>query len=273
MSEVSKYGVVGNPIGHSKSPDIHSTFAQQTKQLMEYLPILVGLDEFDASIKEFATAGGQGLNVTVPFKQQAWDIADKLSDRAQLAGAVNTLTFVDGIIKGDNTDGTGLVRDLKSNQGFDFKGKSILVLGAGGAVRGILGPLIDELPADITIANRTLANADALKNIFSEVFDIQVIPFQSLTKQYDLIINGTSASLQNELLPIPDSIVGSTTCLYDMMYSKDQTVFNLWGEKLGADKTIDGLGMLVEQAAEAFSLWRGVDPDTSLIIDKIRQSF
>ena len=273
MSEISKYGVVGNPIKHSKSPEIHSTFAEQTNQQMQYLLILIALDGFQSGIQQFVAKGGRGLNVTVPFKQQAWDIADELSERAQLAGAVNTLSFVDGVIKGDNTDGTGLVRDLTANQCFDLKGKSILILGAGGAVRGVLGPIIDEMPSSITIANRTLSKAEVLKGVFSDVFDIQVMSFESLNKSYDLIINGTSASLQQELPPLPDCIVDADTILYDMMYSKEPTVFNRWGNKLGADKTIDGLGMLVEQAAEAFSLWRGVSPDSRLIIDKIRKSF
>ena len=268
--KLSKYAVFGNPIGHSKSPEIHGYFAHQTHQAMQYTAILVGLDEFEQKVRDFAADGGHGLNVTVPFKQRAWELATELSEQARLAGAVNTLTFNKGEIKGDNTDGIGLVKDLTINHGFDFTGKSILVLGAGGAVRGILGPIIAESPESITIANRTLSNAIEMKSLFASSFDLEVLSFKELNQSYDLIINGTSSSLYNELLPLPDVVVDCNSYLYDMMYSQQTTVFNAWGNRLGARKAIDGLGMLIEQAAAAFTLWRKVSPDTSHVINKLR---
>jgi len=208
--------------------------------------------------------------VTVPFKEDAWNLATKLSTRALLAGAVNTLSFKDGEIFGDNTDGIGLVRDLKNNHGFDFAGKKVLLLGAGGAVRGVLGPIIQENPASLTIANRTLSKAEQLKQIFVSDFAISSCKYCDLDSSYDLIINGTSASLNNELPPIPEVVVGSSTVLYDMMYSQQTTTFNHWGQNLNAGSTIDGLGMLVEQAAEAFYIWRGVRPVTDDVFTKLR---
>jgi len=264
------YGVVGNPISHSKSPSIHQAFSLQTKQSIEYKPFLVAVESFEQAIADFITSGVSGVNVTVPFKEDAWAVATKLSKQAKLAGAVNTLSFKDGEIFGDNTDGIGLVSDLKNNHGFDFSGKKVLVLGAGGAVRGVLGPIILEKPASITIANRTLSKAQQLTQIFVDDFSISSTEYADLDTSYDLIINGTSASLNNELPPIPDVVVGSHSVLYDMMYSNQTTTFNQWGQALNAGNTIDGLGMLVEQAAEAFYIWRGIRPVTNEVFAKLR---
>jgi len=269
-TNTAKYGVVGNPISHSKSPSIHQTFALQTKQDISYKPFLVAVGDFEQAVTDFIASGVSGVNVTVPFKEDAWNLATKLSSRALLAGAVNTLSFKDGEIFGDNTDGIGLVRDLKNNHGFDFAGKKVLLLGAGGAVRGVLGPIIQENPASLTIANRTLSKAEQLKQIFVSDFAISSCKYCDLDSSYDLIINGTSASLNNELPPIPEVVVGSSTVLYDMMYSQQTTTFNHWGQNLNAGSTIDGLGMLVEQAAEAFYIWRGVRPVTDDVFTKLR---
>jgi len=270
MNKIDQYAVVGNPIGHSKSPLIHKMFAQQSNQQLDYVTKLVALDRFAADVNSFFADQGCGLNVTVPFKQQAWDIANQLSDAARLAGAVNTLWIKDGKIQGDNTDGIGLVRDLISNNGYQLANKKILILGAGGAVRGVLQPIIAERPSSITIANRTLSKALELATIFSDIYTLNCCEYRQLEGCYDLIINGTSASLNNELPPIPDELVSTGSYLYDMMYGSQVTVFNQWGKDLGAKKCIDGLGMLVEQAAESFRLWRGVEPDTAQVITRLR---
>ncbi len=270
MNKIDQYAVVGNPIGHSKSPLIHKMFAQQSNQQLDYVTKLVALDRFAEDVNSFFADQGCGLNVTVPFKQQAWDISNQLSDAARLAGAVNTLWIKDGQIQGDNTDGIGLVRDLISNNGYQLADKKILILGAGGAVRGVLQPIIAERPSSITIANRTLSKALELATIFSDIYTLNCCEYQQLEGHYDLIINGTSASLNNELPPIPDGLVSTGSYLYDMMYGSQVTVFNQWGKDLGAKKCIDGLGMLVEQAAESFRLWRGVKPDTAQVITRLR---
>ncbi|EPJ48577.1 MAG: aroE [Osedax symbiont Rs2] len=271
MDKLDRYAVVGNPIGHSKSPSIHKMFAQQSAQQLEYVTKLVALDEFSVDVKRFFAEQGSGLNVTVPFKQQAWDIATGLSDCARLAGAVNTLWLKDGEIQGDNTDGIGLVRDLISNNSYQLVDKKVLILGAGGAVRGVLQPIIAQRPSSITIANRTLSKALQLRTIFADIYPLECCEYSQLDGPYDLIINGTSASLSNQLPPLADEIVGPDSCLYDMMYGSQTTVFNQWGKKLGAKSCIDGLGMLVEQAAESFSLWRGVRPETAAVIRSLRK--
>jgi shikimate dehydrogenase len=265
-----KYLVVGNPIKHSKSPAIHSMFANQTNQHISYKAACFPLNAFEDSVRDFIRASGMGMNVTVPFKQQAWEISDHLSDEASLAGAVNTLSFKNGKIYGDNTDGIGLVNDLVNNQGFSFKDKKILIIGAGGAVRGVLQPIISQGPLSITIANRTLSKAEDLANIFCKLFKIQVLSYQDINDSYDLIINGTSASLSKQLPPLPVSAINSNTRLYDMMYGVDVTVFNKWGLENGASQVSDGLGMLIEQAAQSFKIWRDVTPVTSNAIVKFR---
>ncbi|WP_097459534.1 shikimate dehydrogenase [Mangrovitalea sediminis] len=266
------YAVVGNPISHSKSPLIHSLFAAQTHQDMEYTAIQAPLDDFAGTVSGFFSRGGKGLNVTVPFKEQAWELVTWRSDRAGPAGAVNTLyRDAEGHLCGDNTDGVGLVRDLTLNHGVPLRNQRVLVLGAGGAVRGILGPLLAEQPAEVVIANRTLTKAQALVDLFAGGVRLSAEGFDSVREPFDLIINGTSASLQGDLPPLDPSLVDESTISYDMMYGFETTVFNRWAEHQGACRSIDGLGMLVEQAAEAFWLWRGVRPDTSKVLSQLRQ--
>lgn len=277
---MDKYLVVGNPIEHSKSPIIHTEFARQTEQAMSYDKCLVALDGFKEALQKFRESGIKGLNVTVPFKEEAFNAATKLSARAKFAGAVNTLTFgPEGELTGDNTDGVGLVTDITVNHQGDLEGKRILVIGAGGAVRGVLGPLIDAAPEEIVIANRTVAKAEHLAELFSEYESqnpsipkakISATGFDALLHQdFDWVINGTAASLSGETPPIPAQCVGPKTYCYDMMYSKEATAFNAWAEQQGAAACYDGLGMLVEQAAEAFFIWRGVRPNTRPVLDML----
>jgi len=265
------YAVIGNPIEHSKSPDIHTMFARQTGQDMAYSRLLGSLDDFAGSVKNFTDKGGVGLNVTVPFKEQAFNLCNELSERAQMAGAVNTLILKDENIIGDNTDGTGLVRDLGCNHLFSFSGARILLLGAGGASRGVLRPVLDEQPASLLIANRTPSKAHDLAALAVDLGNVQGCSFEELKgQQFDLIINGTAAGLNGEVPPIPDDCLAEGGWTYDMMYSTEPTAFVKWGKAHGAAKALDGLGMLVEQAAESFRLWRGVTPDTEAVIRILR---
>lgn len=268
---MDRYGVFGNPIGHSKSPQIHRLFAEQTGQALSYEPLLAPLDDFPVFARDFFLQG-LGANVTVPFKEQAFRLADQLSERAQRAGAVNTLKKLeDGTLLGDNTDGLGLVRDLLDNAGVTLQGKRILLLGAGGAVRGVLEPLLAQHPADLVIANRTLSKAEQLAGEFAELGPVSACAFDELHAPFDVIINGTSASLGGERPPLANSLVRSgTTLCYDMMYGAEPTPFCQWAANLGA-LTRDGLGMLVEQAAAAFELWRGVRPDSAPVLAQLRQ--
>ncbi|MGS0695833.1 shikimate dehydrogenase [Shewanella sp. 0m-4] len=265
-----RYAVFGNPIGHSKSPQIHTMFATETAQSLSYEAILAPVDAFEASFKEFAANHGYGANVTVPFKEQAFSLCDELSEQAQLAGAVNTLTVLaDGKIRGDNTDGLGLVADLKRNLG-DLCGLHVLLIGAGGAARGSVLPLLQSGIAKLTIVNRTQVKAEALVEIFSRYGDVTALPISHTGQSYDLIINSTSSSLSGEVPAIsPDTIVSHTVC-YDMMYGKEPTSFNLWATAQGASQTIDGLGMLVGQAAESFSIWRSVTPSVEPVLTQLR---
>jgi len=268
---MDRYGVFGHPIGHSKSPQIHRLFAEQTGQSLSYEALLAPLDGFTAFAREFFTSG-RGGNVTVPFKEQAYQLADSLTPRAQRAGAVNTLSKQnDGGLLGDNTDGAGLVRDLTVNAGMSLEGKRILLLGAGGAARGVLAPLLAEHPHSVVIANRTVEKAEALAKAFADLGPVAACGFDWMEVPVDLIINGTSASLGGELPPISPSLIkpGHTVC-YDMMYGKGLTPFNQWASDHGAARTLDGLGMLVEQAAEAFFLWRGVRPDSASVLAELR---
>jgi len=267
-----RYGVFGNPIGHSKSPLIHRRFAAQTGQDLSYEALLTPLDDFPGFARAFFVEG-LGGNVTVPFKEQAYRLADELSERARRAGAVNTLKKLDdGRLLGDNTDGAGLVRDLTVNAGLDLSGQRILLLGAGGAVRGVLEPLLAHNPQALVIANRTVAKAEQLAREFADLGPVAASGFDWLSEPVDLIINGTSASLSGELPPIAASLIqpGHTVC-YDMMYGKQATAFNRWAAEQGAACCLDGLGMLVEQAAEAFYLWRGVRPDSAPVLAELRQ--
>ena len=266
-----RYGVFGNPIGHSKSPLIHRMFAAQTGQELSYEALLAPLDDFANYARGFF-ATGRGGNVTVPFKEEAYRLADELSERARRAGAVNTLKKLDdGRLLGDNTDGAGLVRDLTINAGLDLAGKRILLLGAGGAVRGVLEPILAHNPQALVIANRTVAKAEQLAHEFADLGPVAASGFDWLSEPVDLIINGTSASLAGELPPIEPSLIqpGHTVC-YDMMYAKQPTAFNRWAAEHGAARCIDGLGMLVEQAAEAFFVWRGVRPDGAPVLAELR---
>jgi len=266
------YAVVGNPIGHSKSPAIHAAFAQQTGQDLSYEARLFELEQFAEQANTFFCAGGKGLNITVPFKLDAWQFADILSKRAERAGSVNTLIQgKDDKIYGDNTDGVGLVRDIKHNHRGSIAGKRVLVLGAGGAVRGVLAIILAEKPSCLVIANRTVAKAQALAEEFADLAKISAVSFDDLAgQQFDLVVNGTAASLQGDLPPLPDAILASDAWCYDMMYGADETPFNAWARAQGAAKTMDGLGMLVEQAAESFFMWRHVRPDTVPVIAQLR---
>lgn len=269
--KVDLYGVVGHPISHSLSPLIHNAFAAQTGQAMEYTAIQAPLDRFETTVAGFFDRGGRGLNVTLPFKGQAWQMAAHRSERAEKAGAANTLLVnSEGLLTADNTDGTGLVRDLTDFHGIDLTAARILVLGAGGAVRGVLLPLLTCGPESITIANRTPAKAQALVELFADEGRLSACGFGEPGTPFDLIINGTSASLHGDLPPLNPGVIGPSTRVYDMMYSATQTPFNQWAAKQGALATMDGLGMLVEQAAESFRLWRGVLPDTAPVRTLLR---
>ncbi len=266
------YAVMGNPISHSKSPLIHAAFARQTAQRLEYSAIQVDAGGFEQAVGNFRASGGKGLNITVPFKQEAWAFVDERSERATQAGAVNTISFGgDGRAMGDNTDGVGLLRDLQENHNVTLNSARILLLGAGGAVRGVLGPMIAQQPVEVVIANRTEEKAVALAGEFNRPDLLRGCGFQTIGEQpFDLIVNGTAASLQGELPPIPVTAIGDATCCYDMMYGKAPTVFMAWGSEQQAAKVLDGLGMLVEQAAESFFIWRGVRPETAGVIAQLR---
>ena len=273
MTASDKYAVFGNPIKHSKSPQIHRMFAEQAKQQLSYRAHKVDVGKFADAAKSFFDNGGKGLNITVPFKMDAYNFADELSDRARLAGAVNTLALQDdGKIYGDNTDGAGLVRDICENLAWEVTDKRVLLLGAGGAIRGVLEPLMKLNPSQVLIANRTVEKAQKLARDFSEFGNVGACSFEALNaNQYDLIINGTSASLAGELPPLPSDALTNEGCCYDMMYSAAPTPFMRWGAENAAWAVSDGLGMLVEQAAESFCIWRGTRPTTRGVIDAIRE--
>jgi shikimate dehydrogenase len=267
-----KYAVIGNPIAHSKSPQIHAEFAKQTNQDMSYEPILAPLDGFEAKVRELIQLGYKGANVTVPFKFEAYNLCDYLDSTATSSGAcaVNTLTFKNGKIHGDNTDGVGLRNDIEQNLGFSIANKDVLILGAGGATEGILFSLLGA--RSITIANRTLENALRVASglYSSNVYEAQVNKFEELNAPFDLIVNATSTGLSGEKLPLSDNIFNSNTLAYDMMYGRE-TAFMAQARAAGAQVS-DGLGMLVEQAAQAFHLWRGVRPETAPVIEMLRNS-
>jgi shikimate dehydrogenase len=267
-----RYYVIGNPIAHSKSPAIHAAFALQTGQHILYERCLAPLDGFAATVAGLVAAGCKGANVTVPFKLDAAAIATTLSVRAEAAGAVNTLSFADGQIFGDNTDGAGLVNDITGNAGFAIAGKRVLLLGAGGAARGAILPLLDQQPRELVIANRTRTSADALVARFAGPGrTLSACEFIDLDGQFDLIINATSASLAGDMPPLPGAIFTPQTLALDMMYGNKPTPFMAFASSCGATAR-DGLGMLVEQAAEAFALWRGVRPATATILESMRSA-
>lgn len=266
-----RYAVMGNPIAHSKSPQIHALFAEQAAQQLSYEALLVAVDGFAAAVAEFRANGGKGLNITVPFKQDAWQVEAERTARAERAGAVNTLCFRDdGSVLADTTDGVGLVSDLLQH-GLVLRERRVLILGAGGAVRGVIEPILEQQPAQLVIANRTVAKAEELVQIFADLGEVTACGFDELQgQQFDLIINGTAASLEGKVPPLPDDVLAANGSCYDMMYSAEPTAFQLWARQHQAVKALDGLGMLVGQAAESFYLWRGVRPQTTSVIQTLR---
>ncbi|EKO3655906.1 shikimate dehydrogenase [Vibrio metschnikovii] len=267
-----RYAVFGNPIGHSKSPFIHGLFARQTNQSMNYTAQMAAIDGFEQAINEFFVHGGKGCNVTVPFKEQAFQLADRLTERAQLAGAVNTLKKLDdGEVLGDNTDGEGLVQDLLQHQ-VPLTGAKILLIGAGGAARGVIKPLLDQQPELIVITNRTLSKAEGLAQQFSVYGAVIAQPMSQRYTPFDLVINSTSASLDGERPQVSETIFSPRSIAYDMMYSKQPTAFNQWAKEQGCHSVYDGLGMLVAQAAESFMLWRGLRPGTKQVLRELRKN-
>lgn len=268
------YCVFGNPISHSKSPLIHTAFAAQCRQDLRYEALLAPVDGFAASVRAFVAAGGRGANVTVPFKEEAFRLATRLSMRAELAEAVNSLRFEGAEILGDNTDGAGLLRDLRVNLGCAITGQRVLLLGAGGAARGVVAPLLEQRPAALLIANRNALRAQELAQRFA-ASAAAALPrgcgYPELSGQsFDLVINATSASLAGALPPLPPAVFASASLAYDMMYGKGDTPFLTFARAQGAARLADGLGMLVEQAAEAFHFWRGVRPDSAPVIAALR---
>jgi shikimate dehydrogenase len=265
-----RYCVIGHPVEHSRSPAIHAAFALQTGQQLAYERCLAPLDGFAATVRQLAAAGYRGANVTVPFKLEAAALADTLSERARAAGAVNTLSFTDTGIAGDNTDGAGLVNDILCNAGFAIAGARVLLLGAGGAARGAILPLLQQRPAQLGIANRTADTAKSLAEAFGgHGVPVTASEFGALDGRFDIVINATSASLAGALPPLPPPVFGPTTLALDMMYAADPTPFMRFASGCGATAR-DGLGMLVEQAAEAFFVWRGVRPQTAALLAAMR---
>ncbi|MET3133719.1 shikimate dehydrogenase [Oxalobacteraceae bacterium GrIS 1.11] len=271
--KAERYCVFGNPVGHSKSPEIHAAFARQTGQVIDYRRTLAALDGFADAVHRFAAEGGRGANVTVPFKLEACALASRLTPRARAAGAVNTLSFAGADILGDNTDGAGLVADIVRNAGVAIEGKRVLLLGAGGAARGALLPLLEQRPLQLCIANRTRATAEALMAQFSPAHPgrLQACDFGEPDAPFDMIINATSASLNGDLPPLSPCAFDARTLALDMMYGAQATVFMQFAAAHGA-QVRDGLGMLVEQAAEAFLVWRGVRPETGTVLAQLRAS-
>jgi shikimate dehydrogenase len=267
-----RYAVIGHPVAHSKSPQIHAAFARQTGQDLVYGRLAAPRNGFRAELERFLSDGGKGLNVTVPFKQEAAATCDSVSDRAKFAHAVNTLTFLNGKLHGDNTDGTGLLRDLEHNLQLRLNGLRVLLLGAGGAARGVIMPLIAKGVRLIVIANRDVAKAAELEQHFGLFGNLRARSYTELSGvSFELVINCTSASLQNQVPPVPGSVFAEGSAAYDMVYaSKGETAFLAMARECGAALAVDGLGMLVEQAAESFHIWRGVRPDTRAVLEELR---
>jgi shikimate dehydrogenase len=263
---------MGKPIAHSQSPWIHARFAEQIGLAIRYQAILVEPGCLSAAVEAFRVAGGQGLNITVPHKQDAWRLADRPQARAAQAQAVNTLWFdAQGHTYGDNTDGAGLLRDLSDNLGLDLDQRRILILGAGGSVRGILPSLLERGPASLVIANRTLGRAQDLVARFAGPVELEACGYAGLAgRQFDLILNASSASLHGELPPLPPQVLAPGGLAYDLMYGPGDTVFLTWAREQGVRRVADGLGMLVEQAAEAFAIWHGVRPATRAVLPALR---
>ena len=274
MTPIDRYGVMGYPVSHSRSPVIHRLFAAQTGQELRYELLQVAPDKLETAVRQFQRTGGKGLNVTVPHKSAVVKLCDHLSERAATAGAVNTLSFRDGEIHGDNTDGIGLLRDLAINHGLSVEGSQILILGAGGATRGIVGPLLEMQPAILRIANRTIDKAENIVEDFSHVGAVSACRFDlvPVTEIYDLVINATSAGFKGETPPYPAEAVSSDTFCYDLSYGLTPTPFCEWAREQGASKSVMGWGMLVEQAAESFHVWRGIRPDTAPVLKQMKVS-
>ncbi len=265
------YAVIGNPVAQSKSPLIHAEFSRQTGEGIRYGAILAPVDEFARAIADFQQQGGKGLNVTVPFKLEAFRMCGRVSGRADAAEAVNTLVFEEDDIVGDNTDGAGLVRDVTSNLEFPLTGKRVLLVGAGGAARGVIMPILEREPDILVIANRTPQKAYDLQRRFSGHGKVAAVAYHDLRgEHFDLVINATSASLYGELPPLPLGIFAPRSLAYDMMYGKGQTPFLQFARLQGAEYLADGIGMLVEQAAESFFVWRGIRPRTDVLIKMLR---
>ncbi|MEO6080932.1 MAG: shikimate dehydrogenase [Steroidobacteraceae bacterium] len=271
MSNPDRYAVIGHPVSHSRSPFIHSRFAEQTGQSLTYTTLDSAPGQFATTVSRFFADGGKGLNVTVPHKEAALQLASELTPRAQRADAVNTLALREGgKILGDNTDGAGLVRDLLNNQRVNIAGRRLLLLGAGGAARGALAPLLGLKPSELTVVNRNVGRARELAERFSDMGRVHAIGYKDLGKEpYDLVINATAASLADELPALPTGIVSSHSICYDMYYGRDETPFTRWALERGCARAIMGLGMLVEQAAESFHLWRGLRPDTASVLSAL----
>jgi len=269
---MDQYAVFGNPIKQSKSPFIHTLFAAQTAQKLVYKAIEPSNEDFKITLSKFFSGEGKGCNITMPYKEEAFQFAQQLTDRATLAGAVNTLKLTDdNVIIGDNTDGAGLVLDLKNNH-IDLADARILLLGAGGAARGVCGPLLAESPKELVIANRTFNKAETLVSIFKELGNVTASELSELKGDFDLIINSTAASINGEVPAISALLIRPETAIYDMMYSAQATPFNSWAKQLGARVTIDGLGMLVGQAAESFAMWRGIKPGAKQVLNELRHN-
>jgi shikimate dehydrogenase len=263
---VDRYAVIGHPVAHSRSPEIHAAFAAQLGQALEYRSLLAPLDGFAATLEAFRKDGGLGVNVTVPFKEEAFRISGDRSARARAAGAANTLRFDTGGIHCDNTDGIGLVRDIRDNLGVTIRGRRVLVVGAGGAARGAMGPLLEEQPGTLALVNRTASRARTLAAMFEGV---RVLPFEAPGERFDVVINATASSLAGQSLQL-GNVYAPGALAYDMMYGRKPTPFMRHAAEARAH-TCDGLGMLVEQAAESFLLWRGVRPETRPVIEALRR--
>lgn len=271
---MDRYALIGSPVYHSISPRVHSLFADQTDEVMDYVAIEMKPEEFFRRVNQLAGDGFKGLNVTVPLKNLAWEFTENRDSHADLAGAVNVFKFdTDGSAHSYNTDGIGLLRDLTQNHAIELHGRRILILGAGGAVQGVIGPLLSAKPDSITIANRTVAKAQAIARRFKELGEVQSCGYEALTgKSYDLIINGTSLGLINEVPPLPGKVLNAGGSTYDMMYGRQPTAFVKWGLQHNASKALDGTGMLIEQAAESFWIWRGVRPQTAPVIQELKST-
>lgn len=274
MSDKDKYAVFGNPIKQSRSPAIHAAFAAQSGQAIQYRAVRVAEDGFERAANHFFSEGGCGLNITVPFKQDAFQFAGRLTDRAQRAGAVNTLSrATDGVIEGDNTDGIGLVRDMIANLGWVVQGLRVLIIGAGGAVRGVLEPLLRERPKEMLIVNRTPERAVQLAREFADLGAVEGGGYERVgERQFDLVINASSAGLSGEMPELPATLLTERSCCYDMVYGAEPTPFMRWAAHHAAWAVSDGLGMLVEQAAQSFYIWRHVRPETRPVINQIREA-